>query len=219
MEKKPDDRPQHADEVVAMLDEALDELAGQASQVPPPRPKRKTKPPRRTLATRRDLPEGTVMPHERRRRRVVLGIAGLAVILVAGGFALREMRQNTAKASPAEVEDKDPLVMRRRPLNVDNGEMIVQALVPDPLVSGQEIRSRLEIKNKLGQPVAADEIVLTIADETGAAKGMTARPRNDPKAVKGRYYFRYTFPKPGHYTLRVFPPSVDSSFEIPIDVL
>ena len=116
------------------------------------------------------------------------------------------------------VTDNDPRVGRRRALHKDNGEMIVQALVPDPLVAGQEIRSRLEIKNKLGQPVIADEIVLTVADETGAAKGLTARPSSRENAAKNRYYFRYTFPTKGRYTLRVFPPSIDSSFEIPIDV-
>ena len=64
----------------------------------------------------------------------------------------------------------------------------------------------------------ADEIVLTVADETGAAKGLTARPSSRENAQKNRYYFRYTFPTKGHYTLRVFPPSIDSSFEIPIEV-
>ena len=72
----------------------------------------------------------------------------------------------------------------------------------------------------------AEEVVLTIADTTGAAKGLTARPRkrrdgmsaDELTALKGKYYFRHTFAQPGRYTLRVFPPSIDSSFEIPIDV-
>jgi hypothetical protein len=32
------------------------------------------------------------------------------------------------------------------------------------------------------------------------------------------YTFGYTFPAPGRYLVRVFPPSVDSTFEIPVDV-
>jgi hypothetical protein len=126
-------------------------------------------------------------------------------------------KPSTASAAEPDEADEpaDPRVGRRRTLHKDNGEMLVQAMVPDPLVATQEIRSRLDIKNKLGQPVVADEIVLTIADDTGAAKGITAKPRGE---TKGRYYFRYTFPRPGRYVLRVFPPSIDSSFEIPIDV-
>ncbi len=60
--------------------------------------------------------------------------------------------------------------------------------------------------------------MLTIADSTGAAKGLTARPSKRPDAQEGRYYFRYTFPAKGHYALRVFPPSIDSLFELPVDV-
>jgi len=160
----------------------------------------------------------------------MVGLALGAIALAGAGFAVFELRDktNTAVADPLDKPpaDNDPRVGRRRSLVKDNGEMIVNATVPDPLIAGQEIRSRLEIKNKLGQPVIADEIVLTIADDTGAAKGLTARPRtarpemtaDDLAGLKGKYYFRYTFPKPGRYTLRVFPPSVDSSFEIPVDV-
>jgi hypothetical protein len=49
--------------------------------------------------------------------------------------------------------------------------------------------------------------------DTGAT-GLVAHPR-----TKGPgYAFRYTFPHPGRYTLKVFPPSVASAFEIPLDV-
>jgi serine/threonine protein kinase len=228
MRKKPDDRPQHADEVVALIDEVLGELAGQASSaLPPPIKKRKSKK-RPTIATLRDLPEGLELPHQRRTRRFMLMCLAMLVLLGGAGFAVYQLRdkQALAVAEPDDgPADTDPRVGRRRALHKDNGEMIVQAMVPDPLIAGQEIRSRLEIKNKLGQPIVADEIVLTIADDTGAAKGLTARPRpsrENPKittAATGRYYFRYTFPKAGRYTLRVFPPSIDSSFEIPVDVL
>jgi serine/threonine-protein kinase len=232
MAKKPEQRPQSADDVVTMIDSALEELGGRsgiAVVAPAGRAPKRTRPPR-TISTRNDLPEGTVMPRRRRTRRVMVGLAVAALALAGAGFAVFEMRgkAKSADADPLDqpASDNDPRVGRRRSLVKDNGEMIVHALVPDPLVAGQDIRSRLEIKNKLGQPVIADEIVLTIADETGAAKGLTARPRtaregmtpDEIAAMKGKYYFRYTFPKPGHYTLRVFPPSVDSSFEIPVDV-
>jgi eukaryotic-like serine/threonine-protein kinase len=224
MRKKPDDRPQHADDVVALIDRALGELAGQeAIALPRPPKKRKSKP--RAIETLRDLPDGVELPHERRTRRWFLGVGAIVALIAGGGFTVYSLREHpTAQATePDEPIDNDPRVGVRRALTKDNGEMLVTALVPDPLVAGHEIRSRLEIKNKLGQPIVAEEIVLTIADETGAAKGLTARPRRaNPNSTTpptpGRYYFRHTFPKPGHYLLRVFPPSIDSSFEIPIYV-
>ncbi len=215
VQKKPDDRLQSADEVVAQIDAVLDELGDRGSVPVAPRRRSTIPPPKRTLATRRDLPDG-VVPRQRRTRRVILGGVVMLAALAAAGFAMVEWSDKPSTATAAEPDEPtDPRVGRRRTLFKDNGEMLVQAMVPDPLVAAQEIRSRLDIKNKLGQPIVAEEIVLTIADETGAAKGITARPRGE---TKGRYYFRYTFPKPGRYMLRVFPPSIDSSFEIPIDV-
>jgi len=230
LQKKPEDRPQEADELVALIDDALAELDPRQSLARPssghkPKPNRSP----RTLATRRDLPEGTVSPGRRRRTTRYLIAAAVTVgALGAAGFAVVQFRDrsNTAGAEPTEegsgsAATNDPMVGRRKILIKDNGEMIVQALVPDPLLAGQESRSRLELKNKLGQPVVADEVVLTIDDGIGAAKGLTARPpRNSETRASspGRYYFRYTFPHKGHYTLRVFPPTVDSSIEIPVDV-
>jgi serine/threonine-protein kinase len=239
MRKKPDERPQHADQVVALIDEALGELAGQPSAALAAPPRKRSR--KRTIPTVRDLPDGIELPHQRRRRRLLLVSLALLVIVGGAGFTVYQMREKPASATERDdgtpdnaAADNDPGVGRRRVLTKDNGEMLVQALVPDPLIAGQQIRARLDIKNKLGQPIVADEIVLTIADATGAAKGLTARPRRanpassaspasaSPSAAQpptpGRYYFRYTFPTKGRYTLRVFPPSIDSSFEIPIDV-
>ena len=221
MRKKPDDRPPNADALVALIDDALLELAGEAPGTPAAPPSKRMARPRRTLATLRDLPDGVEVPRQRARRRVLLGLGAIAVLLGGAGFAVYSLRDRPAVADEPDepTVDNDPRVGRRRTLYKDNGEMIVQAMVPDPLIAEQQIRSRLEINNKLGQPIVADEIVLTIEDETGAAKGLTARPRRNARSDQaGRYYFRYTFPKPGHYTLRVFPPSIDSLFEIPIDV-
>jgi hypothetical protein len=94
--------------------------------------------------------------------------------------------------------------------------MIAEVRVPKPVPAGRDVGLRLLIKNKLGQPVVADDVVVTIADPSGAAKGLSAR---GARRTRGAYYFHYTFPKPGHYTLRVFPPSVDAWLEIQVDVL
>ncbi|HSD90259.1 MAG TPA: protein kinase [Kofleriaceae bacterium] len=232
MQKKPEDRPQEADEVVALIDDTLAELDPRQSIARATPGNKPTQPkPARSLATRRDLPEGTVSPGRRRRTtRYLIAAAVTMGALGAAGFAVVQLRDhsNTAGAEPTEEGGgssssaaNDPLVGRRKILVKDNGDMIVHALVPDPLLAGQEARSRIELKNKLGQPVVADEVVLTIDDGIGAAKGLTAHPPRSAEAkasTPGRYYFRYTFPHKGHYTLRVFPPSIDSSLEIPVDV-
>ncbi len=227
MQKKPEHRPQSADELVAHIDDAILDLESRpASSTTAAQPKPAKRPKLRTVQTKLDLPEGADLPRQRHTRRMAITVGAAVIAVTAASFAFFEMRgrPNAAEADPAGEQDNDPRVGRRRTLTKDNGEMIVQALVPDPLVSKQEIRSRLDIRNKLGQPVVADEIVLTIADKTGAAKGLTARPRRvtaerTEPATPGRYYFRHTFPEPGTYVLRVFPPSIDSSFEILIEVL
>ena len=65
MAKKPDQRPQTADDLVALIDQALAELAGKpkSKAIAAARPARKTKPPvPRTLVTLNDLPDGTILP-------------------------------------------------------------------------------------------------------------------------------------------------------------
>jgi hypothetical protein len=91
---------------------------------------------------------------------------------------------------------------------------VMHVLVPDPIVAGTEVRPHLEIHNKLGQPVVAQQLVMTIEDDRHVTKGLSASPHKG----SGHYGFSYTFPRPGHYVMRVFPPSVDSSFVIPLDV-
>jgi len=215
MQKKPEDRPQHADEVVQIIDEILQDLAGQGTHAPTPvrRKRKKTKPPK-TLATLHDLPDGAY-PRPQRTRRLILACAITAIVFGAAGFAVRELGFPRA-AKPDTPDDVDTRIGKTQTFVKDNGEMLVEVRVPDPLPSGYEVGSRLIIKNKLGQPVVADQVVVTIADETGKAKGVAARAS---RQTKGRYYFRYTFPKAGKYLVRVFPPSIDSSFEIPVVVL
>ncbi|HTL34127.1 MAG TPA: serine/threonine-protein kinase [Kofleriaceae bacterium] len=231
MQKKPDDRPANADTVVAMIDEALEQLPDgmRLSQLTVSRgaagsSAKRPRKPARTMATRRDLPEGTVTPSRRRSMRLVLTAAVAIAALAGAGFAVRQLRDhpNTSATDPDEgggSADNDPRIGRRRAIVKDSGDVIATAMVPDPLVHGFESRARLELKNKLGQPIKADELVLTIADPNGAAKGLTARPRGAAdKRVPGRYYFAYTFAQAGRYTIRVFTPGSDSTLEIPLDV-
>ena len=90
----------------------------------------------------------------------------------------------------------------------------MKARVPDPISAGHDVRAHLVIKNKLGQPVKASEVVVTVSDGKHA-NGLSAQPHGDKP---GHYVFTYDFPTAGHYVVRVFPPSVDSAFELPLDV-
>lgn len=157
------------------------------------------------------------------RRWLVAGGA-MAIALAGTGFGALVLGRDAAgssraaaQAEPADLPNGPVHAgLGRREVFQDDGELVLRALVPDPIVAGEDIRPHLAIKNKLGQPVIAPEIVVTVADDHGGAKGLTAQPHGD---LDGHYTFHYTFPAPGKYVLRVFPPSIDSSFAIPVDVV
>ncbi|HSN29581.1 MAG TPA: protein kinase [Kofleriaceae bacterium] len=211
--KKPDDRPASADAVVALIDEALADKASAAAKTRAPSA------PRSTLrgsakVTRQELPPGTELPRTRHRRRWAMGIAAAVVALAAAGFGFAHFTGEPAHAPDPLDEPADPTNPQRREITLDDGELLMRALVPDPIVAGREVRPHFEIRNKLGQPVIASEVVVTVADAHGA-KGLSAKPHGDHA---GHYVFSYTFPAAGHYVVRVFPPSFDSAFELPLDV-
>jgi serine/threonine protein kinase len=217
--KKPEERPESADSVVAMIDSVIRDL--EAGRSLPAKSSASRALSKRSLATRRDLPGSLEAP---RRIPRWLAIAGAVGILVAGaGFGAFVIRRDggglAAAASHEEPSDSPNGPVRsgagRKDIFRDDGEMFLHALIPDPLPAGQEIRPHLEIKNKLGQPIVADSIVVTLTDDRGTAKGLTARPHGDEG---GHYDFHYTFAAPGHYVMRVFPPSIDSAFELDLDV-
>jgi hypothetical protein len=217
--KKRDDRPPSADALVTLIDRTCRELerpGAALASTPRARADR-----HRTLGTRRELPPGA---RARSRNRWALGlIAGAVALAVTGlGAFVLGRGHDAGKASAATTAEPEDLPngpvhpgAGRRDIFDDDGELVLHALVPDPIIAGKEIRPHLEIKNKLGQPVVAREIVVTIADEHSGATGLTALPHGDET---GHYAFLYTFPAPGKYVIRVFPPSVDSAFEIPVDV-
>ena len=214
--KKRDERPPSADALVTLIDRTCRELdrpgVAMASTIQASAERR------RTLGTRRELPPRP------KGRRWALGAAVAAFALAGTGFGAFVLGhgRDAGQASASTAAEPDDLPngpvhsgAGRRDIFQDDGELVLHALVPDPIVAGTEIRPHLEIKNKLGQPVVAREIVVTIADEHNGAKGITAMPHGDES---GHYAFFYTFPSAGRYVIRVFPPSVDSAFEIPVDV-
>ncbi|MEO6774783.1 MAG: protein kinase [Kofleriaceae bacterium] len=223
--KRPDDRPQTADEVVTLADAALAELAAPTAagplDKPAPRPRRKK---RATSRTRPDLPEDYLAevagsPRSRPRRPLIqLGIGALAgAALACTGFALLHGRLEPASIEDTTEDEPEKTVGGVPPtlhaINEDDGEIVIHVEVPDPIVANQLVHPHIEIKNKLGQPIETRELVVTVVSNTGAT-GLVAHPRSRGPG----YAFRYTFPHPGRYTLKVFPPSVASAFEIPLDV-
>jgi serine/threonine protein kinase len=212
--KKPDDRPASADAVVALIDDALADKSPAASRPRAPAAGWRSKTRGSATLTRPELPPGTEAPRTRHRRRWSMGIAAAIVALAAAGFGF--VHFSGPGGEPTDTPDGpiDPHGANRREVTLDDGELLMRALVPDPIEHGREVRPHLEIKNKLGQPVSANEIVVTVADAHGA-KGLAAKPHGDHD---GHYTFSYTFPSAGHYVVRVFPPSVDSAFELPLDV-
>jgi tRNA A-37 threonylcarbamoyl transferase component Bud32 len=219
--KKPDDRPDSADAVVATIDTAIRDFeAGKSS----PARSQYERALAKSLATRRDLPPGAAVQRSRRMPRWLAVVGAIGILLAGAGFGAFVIRGGTTRGLGADASREEPKDqpngptkpgVGRKDLFRDDGEMFLHALFPDPLPAGQEIRPHLEIKNKLGQPVMADSIVVTITDDKGTAKGLTARPHGDES---GHYDFHYTFPTPGHYTMRVFPPSIDSNFELDVEV-
>jgi eukaryotic-like serine/threonine-protein kinase len=216
--KKPEDRPQNADAVVEAVDAALATLRGDTRK----RPKRTS------MSTRVELPganlERSVASTRQRTRRLVIASSLGAIALAAvAGIGAWTIGHHSGSAAAAVVPDEPadtpngPVVpngSNRRAIDEDDGELVMHVLVPDPILAGTEVRPHLEIHNKLGQPVIAQELVMTIEDDRHVTKGLSASPHKG----SGHYGFSYTFPRAGHYVMRVFPPSVDSSFVIPLDV-
>jgi serine/threonine-protein kinase len=221
MGKKVDDRPRTADEVVELIDEAAASLDGPGrsagATVRAPRAKRKSAAP--TLQH-----EKPVTAQRSRGRWIALGVLGVLALSGAGFAALKLSRHSGAAmagadAAPDDDVDPDPTAPSpftgRRTVVVDDGEMSMRVTLYDPIVAGTRTRTALEIWNAIGAPLDVDHVVVTIEDPQGGASGLTATPS---KKTKGKYAFRYIFPAPGHYVVRVFPPEVSTVFLVDVDV-
>ena len=219
MAKRPDDRPQSADELVPMIDAALHQLAGRAVTAEAPGPPRRTKRPTAPTTRAKPLPRQAPRP----RSLVVGGLAVLA--LSAAGFAAIKLTHGTTAAlAGADANgDGDEIVDSTRPspfsgrrtVVADDGEMSARATLYDPIVAGKTVATQLEIWNAIGGPLEAPQVVVTVEDPHGTAVGITATAG---KKARGRYWFKHTFATPGHYVLRVFPPEGASVFTIDVDV-
>ncbi|MCX5744709.1 MAG: serine/threonine-protein kinase [Proteobacteria bacterium] len=190
--KKPDQRPQTGDEVVAMIDAALAALGAAV------------------IATRTPSRRSFARP-------ALLGLVVIGV-LSAAGFAAVKLRTRPPGtlegiAGSALEDDADA---KRREIVADDGTFVARISLPDVIRAKTPVRARITILTKLGTTLDAGELVVTVEDGKGGASGFPARRRDrDGEKFFG---FRHTFPEPGHYILHIFPPESDSEFRVELDV-
>ncbi len=235
MQKRPDNRPQSADEVVTLIDEALADLSkrsGGFSLAKTLRAKRKTQQP--TLedidpvaaTDGRDavaLGNPPVAP-PKRARFAAIGALSMLFVGVAGFAVYRYTGSHAAIASGADAggDDAEPTdstqpsaFTGRRTVISDDGEMTQRTTLYDPIVAGTRARTTFELWNAIGAPIEASNLVVTIEGPDGKATGVSAKPS---KRTKGKFAFQHIFAAPGHYVLRVFPPEAHSVFTVDLDV-
>jgi hypothetical protein len=143
----------------------------------------------------------------------------LAVVLIGGaGFAAIRLSGHTIAATGSGAPDDvdDPATVKRREIVSDDGTFVSRVSIPEVIRAKVPMRGRITILTKLGGPLVAGEVVVTIEDAKGAAIGFPARHRVRENA--SFFGFRHTFAEPGRYVMRIFPPESDSVFKIDVDV-
>ncbi len=232
MQKRADNRPQTADEVVSLIDEALADLSkksGGFSLAKTLRAKRKTQQPTLEDIDPVDASEAVELgapPAAPPKRARFVAIGALAMLLVGtAGFAVYRLTgSHAALAGGADAGDVDTeptdatepsAFTGRRTVISDDGEMTQRTTLYDPIVAGTRVRTSFELWNAIGAPIEATNLVVTIEGPDGKATGVSAKPS---KRTKGKFAFHHIFATPGHYVLRVFPPEAHSVFTVDLDV-
>ena len=232
MQKRPDNRPQSADEVVTLIDEALADLSrrsGGFSLAKTLRAKRKTQQPTlediEPVVDAKGAIELASPPPAPPRRARLVALGALATLVVGGvGFAAYRFTDGShaaiasgTDAADGELTDStEPSAFTgRRTVISDDGEMTQRTTLYDPIVAGTRARTTFELWNAIGAPIEATNLVVTIEGPDGKATGVSAKPS---RRTKGKFAFQHIFPAPGHYVLRVFPPEAHSVFTVELDV-
>jgi serine/threonine-protein kinase len=216
MQKRPEDRPASADAVVAMIDLAVAELTEHDDRAGSSAPRRPSSRPR---AAALELPPRA----PKRRARAIAIVAALAALALSGaGFTALRLRGSGDVAAdepePSETAQGTPVSPNGEALRVitrDDGELIVRTLVPEVIHAGQRVRAHLEIRTKLGAPLSAKQVVVTIEDPRHNARAQTAQVLVEHP---GHYGFRHTFTEPGSYVVRIFPSETESVSTLVLDV-
>lgn len=216
MQKRPDDRPTTADEVVALVDDAIAELERSGARAR--RTTRRTTRPASVPA----LDDGRGRSRTHRR----IAIAAVAAFALSGaGFAGYRLRTGDSRGDdgidepePSQTGSGAAVSASGEPLRLitrDDGELIIRALVPDVVHTGIPVAAHLEIKTKLGGPFGARQVVVTVEDPAGNATAQTAAMHG---AQPGHYLFRHSFALPGHHIVRIFPSETLSVSTLELDV-
>ena len=212
MQKKPDDRPQSADDVVGRIDEALRELEAPSHRGGLP-----------VTGIRTAHHPRVASSAARLRWRMPAALAAVAVVsIVATALVLparRGPRATRAGGGPPDaVVAPDPRVAADgapRKQVFDDGELTARVTLPERVVAGAHIRTEIEMWNALGAPLERKILVITIEDPQGKATGVNAERL---AGAPGRFGFGHVFPTAGLYLVRVFPPESMTVFTIELDV-
>jgi len=213
LEKRPDDRPQSADDVVTLIDEALAELEGRVAASNSAMKTRRTPRAKRRSGAPTTNERPVLVPARHSRRWLALSAVGVVAVAVAG-FAAVTLSRADDKDAVDDDATASPFTGRREVI-YDDGEMTTRATIYDPIIAGKRARTQLEMWNAIGAPLEVSHLVITIEDPQGNATGTTA-PRS--KRAAGRFGFWHVFETPGRYKVRVFPPEATSVFTIDLDV-
>jgi serine/threonine protein kinase len=218
MAKKPDERPQSADAVVAAIDEALLELDARrpAASSRTKRARAASRPPTpkaimRPVTAARSAESAGVAPRHR-VRDIALGAAA-ALVLTTAGFATFQLVNGSG---PARRDGPEQVTKRRELPLLEDGDTRLRVWVPDPMrprAGGHRVF--FELRNKLGQLLRSETVVVTVQDPSGKATGLIARPR---QVEPDQFGFLYNYKTGGTYHVRIFPPETASAFDVPIEV-
>jgi Protein kinase domain len=216
MAKKPDDRPAHADALVAMIDDAIAELTGAgrdasrgdhgrpASAQPRAWSPRPEPPPRRPWLVAAVI-GGMILSGAG---------AGLAVYRLRGGGEPAVDAPDSAEPVPGQLVSAAGVPLRLIPR--DDGELIVRTLVPEVIHAHVPVHAFIEIKTKLGGQFSARQVVVTVEDPHHNASAQTAALH---RAKPGNYTFRHTFTEPGAYVIRIFPSETETVSTLELEVV
>lgn len=188
--KRPEDRPQSAGDVVV----AIDGLKRSA---------------RSTVSLRRAREPSW-------RIGAVIAVLAVAAVSYAGVTLARAPDGVEDEPADEPTAPVDPHGNARRQVLDDDGELTFRALLPEPIHAHESVGFHLELWNKLGQPIDAPELVVTVEDPHGTAAGLSAKGHGAKE--KRHFGFHYRFPSDGHYAVRVFPPGSSSTFQLDVTV-
>jgi serine/threonine protein kinase len=231
--KKPDDRAQSADEVVSLIDETLDVLEARRSapDASKPRPRRKTgktahdrpvaRPITNSERTRAGTHSGASSARwSARARYLSLGALG-ALALAGAGFAAYKIVSPDVAASADNNDRGDDTASAPDPnepvkLLLDDVDARLKVWWRDnSLVAKKPIRFRFEVRNKLGNVIRTDQLIVTLEDPNKHSSGFPAyQGRRNPDT----YSARITFPMSGVYNLRVMVPESNATFDFAVRI-